>query len=94
MSGGIRLNYIWYEPLVAALRHHIEAKHMMEDGALLELRLTEEHLAYSKFEDEEIISIGCPWSIHCNCNWIYERQVILKLVEPDPQAADETDGEE
>ena len=75
------MKYIWYEPLVEALRHHIEAKHMNEDGALLELRLTEEHLAYSKFEDEEIISIGCPWSIHCKCNWIYERQVILKLVE-------------
>ena len=75
------MNYIWYEPIVEALRHHIEANHMNEDGALLELRLTSEHFAYSSFEDEEVISIGCPWSIHCNCEWEYERKVILKLVE-------------
>lgn len=75
------MRYIWYEPLVEALRHHIEANHMNEKYALDELKYTEEHLAYSKFGDEEMIYIGCPWSIHCNCNWIYERQVILKLVE-------------
>jgi len=71
---------IWYEPLVHALRHHIEAEHMNEEYALEELKSFMEHIAYSKFEDEEIISIGCPWSIHCKCNWKYERQVILKLV--------------
>jgi hypothetical protein len=74
------MNYIWYEPIVEALRHHIEANHMNEKYALDELKFTEEHLAYSKFGDEENISIGCPWSIHCNCEWEYERKVILKLV--------------
>ena len=89
------MKYIWYEPIVAALRHHIEENHMMERGALDELRLTEEHFAYSKFKDGELISIGCPWSIHCQCNWKYERQVILKLVnQPDPQTTAEDDSQE
>ena len=77
------MRYIWYEPIIEALRHHIEANHMNEKYALDELRFTEEHFAYSSFNDEEIIEIGCPWSIHCNCDWRFERQVILKLIEPE-----------
>lgn len=75
------MRYIWYEQLIEALRHHIEANHMMEKGALDELRLTKEHLAYSRFEDEERVSIGCPWSIHCKCEWMVEGIIEFQLRE-------------
>jgi len=73
------MNTIWYEPLLHALRVHIEQKHMKEEGALLELQMTEEYLYYGKFGDEEKIKIGCPWSEHCNCSWEVEAHTILKL---------------
>ena len=33
---------MWYIPLVRALRAHIERKHLEQDGAMDELRFTEE----------------------------------------------------
>ena len=63
------MNIIWYEPLVDALRHHIELNHMNEDGCWQELQFLEEHLCYSHFEDNEKVEIGCPWSKHCKCDW-------------------------
>jgi hypothetical protein len=63
------MNYIWYESLVEALRHHIEAKHMMEDDALDELRYAEEYLQYESWTDGQQVELSCPWSIHCKCNW-------------------------
>jgi len=71
---------IWYEPLVEALRHHIEANHMNEKYALDELKFLEEHLAYSEVGDDEKIEIGCPWSQHCKCEWKIEGHVVIKLV--------------
>jgi len=73
------MNRIWYEPLIHALRVHIEQKHMNEEGALLELQMTEEYLSYGEFGDDEKIKIGCPWSEHCNCSWEVEAHTILKL---------------
>jgi len=73
------MNTIWYEPLLHALRVHIEQKHMKEEGALLELQMTEEYLSYGEFGDDEKIKIGCPWSEHCNCSWEVEAHTILKL---------------
>jgi len=64
------MNYIWYEPLVEGLRHHIEENHMNEKYALDELKFLEEHLAYSHFEDNEKVEVGCPWSRHCKCDWV------------------------
>jgi len=58
---------IWYEPLIDALRLHIESTHMMEESALEELKFAEEDLAYSEFSDDGKVKIVCPWSIHCNC---------------------------
>jgi hypothetical protein len=75
------MKYIWYEQLLNALRLHIGEFHMIESGALDELRFTEEHLAYSRFEDEEIVTIGCPWSIHCKCKWEVEGKIEFQLVE-------------
>jgi len=71
---------IWYEPLVEALRHHIESNHMDQDDALDELRFLEEHLAYSEVGDDEKIEIGCPWSSHCKCEWKIEGHITIKLV--------------
>jgi len=65
--------------LIHALRVHIEQKHMNEEGALLELQMTEEYLSYGEFGDDEKIKIGCPWSEHCNCSWEVEAHTILKL---------------
>ncbi|MHA1146432.1 MAG: hypothetical protein ACTSRW_16970 [Candidatus Helarchaeota archaeon] len=73
------MNTIWYEPLIHALRIHIEQKHMNEEGALLELQMTEEYLSYGEFGDDEKIKIGCPWSDHCNCSWEVQAHTILKL---------------
>ena len=70
---------IWYEPLVEALRHHIEANHMNEKYALDELQFLEEHLAYSHFEDNEKVEIGCPWSQHCKCKWSVEGRIEFRL---------------
>jgi len=71
---------IWYQPLIEALRVHIEKTHMMEEDALKELEFTKEHLAYSSFGDDEKITIGCPWGIHCNCTWEIEAHVEFSLV--------------
>jgi len=73
------MNTIWYEPLLHALRVHIEQKHMNEDGALDELKFTEEYLSYGEFGDDEKIRLNCPWSDHCNCSWAVEAHTILKL---------------
>lgn len=74
------MNYIWYETLVEALRHHIEANHMNEYDALQELTLTEDYLAYEGFTDDEKVVIGCPWSQHCKCDWKIEGHITFKLV--------------
>jgi len=71
---------IWYQPLVEALRIHIEKNHMMEEDALEELKFAEEEFAYGKYGDEENVRIGCPWSIHCNCKWEVEGYVEIRLV--------------
>jgi|TARA_R110000824_G_scaffold291195_2_gene479718 hypothetical protein len=63
------MKYIWYEPLLEALRHHIEQNHMDQEDALAELNFTEEFLYYESFGNNETVSVGCPWSIHCNCKW-------------------------
>jgi len=63
------MKYIWYESLLEALRHHIEAKHMDQQDALDELRYTEEFLHYESFQNDETVTIACPWSEHCNCTW-------------------------
>jgi len=73
------MNYIWYEELVEALRHHIEANHMNEKYALDELKFTEEHLAYSDFGDDERVVVGCPWSQHCKCDWQISGHITFKL---------------
>ena len=53
------MNIIWYEPLINAPRHHIEANHMDQRDALSELSMTEEHFAYSDFGDDEKITLQC-----------------------------------
>jgi len=73
------MKYIWYEPLLEAMRHHIEEKHMMEDGALDELRFTEEFLSYGEFSDDEKVRLNCPWSDHCKCDWEIEGHITFKL---------------
>jgi len=73
------MNSIWYEPLVEALRHHIEANHMMEEAALDELNFTEEYLDYASHCDGDLVTIGCPWQQHHNCNWKVEGNVFIKL---------------
>ena len=73
------MNTIWYEPFIHALRIHIEENHMNQRGALDELRMTEEHFAYSEFSDDEKIVIGCPWSQHCDCHWQIEGHVMFSL---------------
>jgi hypothetical protein len=77
---GEAMKYIWYEPLIEALRHHIESKHMNQQDALSELSMTEEHFAYSDFGDDEKITLLCPWSEHCNCDWKIEGHIEFKLV--------------
>jgi len=79
MSEVSRMNTIWYEPFIHALRIHIEENHMDQRGALDELRMTEEHFAYSEFGDDEKIRIGCPWSQHCNCDWEVSGHIVIKL---------------
>jgi len=73
------MNIIWYEPLIEALRHHIESEHMMEEDALIELTYTEDHLDYASQCDGDLVTIGCPWSQHCNCDWKVEGLVNFKL---------------
>jgi len=79
MSEVSRMNTIWYEPFIHALRIHIEENHMDQRDALDELRMTEEHFAYSEFGDDEKIRIGCPWSQHCNCDWEVSGHIVIKL---------------
>ena len=74
------MKYIWYEPLVEALRHHIEQNHMDQPDALDELKYTIEHFEYSKFENGEIINIACAWSWHCSCNWSVQGQLRFKMI--------------
>jgi len=71
---------IWYEPLIDALRLHIEECHMMEPGALEELKFAEEDMCYSQFGDDEKAKIVCPWSIHTKCQWEIEGHVEFSLV--------------
>ncbi len=71
----------WYWPLIQDLRKHIEDNHMDLRGALEEVDFTEEYLAYGSFADDEDVSISCPFSIHCSCDWEFAALVELKLVE-------------
>lgn len=73
------MNTIWYEPLVEALRHHIEAEHMDQEDALTELTYTEDYLSYAGMVDDEKVVIGCPWSQHCKCQWKIEGHITFKL---------------
>ncbi len=70
---------IWYLPLVRALRRHIEEDHLEQDGAMDELRFSEEFLAYSEWSDDEIVRIGCPWSEHCSCEWEVKGRIHIDL---------------
>ena len=73
------MNTIWYEPFIHALRIHIEENHMNQRGALDELRMTEEEYAYMEVGDDEKITLGCPWSQHCNCDWKIEGHIVIGL---------------
>ena len=74
------MNDVWYWPLLQALRHHIELNHLDLDGAMDEIEFTEEGLAYGHFSDDEKVSIPCPFSIHCKCEWSIEGHIEFKLV--------------
>ena len=74
------MNDVWYWPLLQALRRHIAEKHLEERDAMDEIGYTEEYLAYSHFSDDEKVRIGCPWSLHCKCEWSIEGHVEFKLV--------------
>ena len=73
------MEYIWYEPLLEALRHHLEENHMNEKDVLRELGFTEEYLSYETFGDDEKVKIGCPFSQHCKCDWEIEGHITFKL---------------
>ncbi len=73
------MNTIWYEPLLHALRHHIEQNHLDQENALNELKYTEEYLYYESFKDGENVQLTCPWSQHCNCTWEVSGQLNFKL---------------
>ena len=73
------MNTIWYETLIHALRVHIEQKHMNQEGALDELKFTEEYLYYESFKDGENVQLTCPWSQHCKCTWEASGQIKFKL---------------
>jgi len=73
------MNTIWYEPFIHALRIHIEENHMDQRGALDELRMTEEEYAYMEVGDDEKITLGCPWSSHCDCDWRVEGYIVVRL---------------
>jgi len=79
MSEVSKMNTIWYEPFIHALRIHIEENHMDQRGALDELRMTEEEYAYMEVGDDEKIRLRCPWSSHCGCNWQVEGHIVIKL---------------
>lgn len=72
----------WYWPLLQDLRKHIEDNHLDDDDPYLEIRITEEYLAYESFTDGEDVSLTCPWSNHCKCDWEVNAHVEFKLVEP------------
>jgi len=74
------MNDVWYWPLLQAIRKHIESNHLDQVDALKEIEFTEEGLAYGHFSDDEKVTIGCPWSIHCKCDWKIEGHVEFKLV--------------
>jgi len=71
----------WYWPLIQDLRKHIEDNHLDLRGALDEIDYTEEYLHYEKFADGEDVSLTCPFSIHCSCDWEVTAHVEFKLVE-------------
>ena len=72
----------WYWPLLQDLRKHIEDNHLDQEEAIAELGYTEEYLHYESFRDGEDVSLTCPWSIHCKCDWEVKAHVEFKLVEP------------
>jgi hypothetical protein len=71
----------WYWPLIQDLRKHIEDNHLDLRGALDEIDFTEEYLHYESFTDGEDVSIKCPFSIHCSCDWNVSAHIEFKLVE-------------
>ena len=73
------MNTIWYEPFIDALRIHLEENHIDLHGVVDELRMTEEHFAYSDYGDDERVVLGCPFSSHCNCDWQVSGHVMLSL---------------
>ena len=77
------MNDVWYWQLLQALRAHVTSKHLEEQDAMKEIEYTEEYLAYNNFSDDEKVVIGCPWSIHCMCEWKIEGHVEFKLVRID-----------
>jgi len=80
VARGDNMDYIWYEPLLHALRVHIEQNHMNEEDAIQELQYTEEFLYWEPFRDGAEVKLTCPWSQHCNCNWSAYGNIEYKLV--------------
>lgn len=71
----------WYWPLIQDLRKHLEDNHIDERGAMEEVDFTEEALSYGCFSNGEDVSMVCPFSIHCSCDWEVTAHVEFKLVE-------------
>ena len=69
----------WYWPLIQDLRKHIEDNHMDLRHALDEVDYTEEYLHYESFTDGEDVSVKCPFSIHCKCDWNVSGHLEFKL---------------
>jgi len=71
----------WYWPLVQDLTKHIQDEHMDQDGAMDEINFAEEYLHYESFRDGEYVSLQCPWSHHCSCDWKVSAHIKFELVE-------------
>ncbi len=71
----------WYWPLVQDLTKHIQDEHMDQDSAMTEVDFAEEHLHYESFKDNEYVSLQCPWSEHCSCDWKVTGHLQFVLIE-------------
>ena len=71
----------WYWPLIQDLRKHIEDNHMNLRGAMEEIDFAEEYYAYESFSDSEDVSLTCPFSEHCSCDWKVTAHVEFRLLE-------------
>ena len=44
-----------------------------------EVDYTEEYLHYESFTDGEDVSVKCPFSIHCKCDWSTSGHIEFKF---------------